>query len=238
MHLRHGVTVEQAVTALNEAIMETVHVPSSAVQAEQKRQAYLNWADATLQAATALDLLACLEARQEVLRHQLLHAARHLAGARALTARLYGAGPVTALTLTCRLGGKDRFSSARQAVWFAGLDITVWSSDRKGPPRGLSRQGPPALRWAVYEADKAHARAPAPDHTYYAQVKDRKNGKRAARPQAGAGLTQVTERSPARMGGRGAARRMYGGCAVAAGGGFPPSEKFPRPHQWHTGTSR
>ena len=49
MHLRHGVTVEQAVTALNEAIMETVHVTSSVVQAEHKRQAYLNWADATLQ---------------------------------------------------------------------------------------------------------------------------------------------------------------------------------------------
>jgi hypothetical protein len=49
MHLRHGVTVEQAVTALHEAIRDTVHVTSSVVQAEQKRQAYLNWADATLQ---------------------------------------------------------------------------------------------------------------------------------------------------------------------------------------------
>jgi len=30
------------------------------------------------------------------------------------------------------------------------------------------------LRWAVYEAGKTHARASAPDHDYYAQVKDRK----------------------------------------------------------------
>ena len=42
------------------------------------------------------------------------------------------------------------------------------SSDRKGPPGRLSRQGPPVLRWAVYEAGKAHARTSAPDHRYYA----------------------------------------------------------------------
>ena len=40
------------------------------------------------------------------------------------------------------------------------------------------------LRQAVYEAGKTHARASAPDHGYYAAVKDRKNGKRAALPEA------------------------------------------------------
>ncbi len=40
------------------------------------------------------------------------------------------------------------------------------------------------LRWAVYEASKAHARASAPGHRYYAQVKDRKGGKRAALSEA------------------------------------------------------
>jgi len=33
--------------------------------------------------------------------------------------------------MTCWLGGAGRFSSSRK-VRFAGLDITVWSSDRKG----------------------------------------------------------------------------------------------------------
>jgi transposase len=80
--------------------------------------------------------------------------------------------------------GEGRFSSSRKAVRFAGLDVTVYSSDRKGPPGRLSRQGPPVLRWAVYEAGKTHARAPAPDHAYYAQVKDRCNGKRAALSEA------------------------------------------------------
>ena len=118
------------------------------------------------------------------LRHQLLDAARHLAGAKILAERLYGAGPFAALAITCWLGGKDRFSSSRQVVRFAGLDVTVWSSDRKGPPGRLSRQGPPVLRWAVYEAGKTHARASAPDHRYYAAVKDRCNGKRAALSEA------------------------------------------------------
>ena len=137
-----------------------------------------------LQIATALQMTAALETRLHELRHQLTDAARHLAGAKVLTARLYGVGPVTALAMTCWLGGAGRFSSSRKAVRFAGLDVTVWSSDRKGPPGRLSRQGPPVLRWAACEAGKAHARASAPDHDYYARVKDRKDSKRAALSEA------------------------------------------------------
>jgi transposase len=121
-----------------------------------------------LQVATALDMTDMLGARLHELRHQLLDAARHLTGAKVLAARLYGVGPVTALAITCWLAGKDRFSSSRKAVRFAGLDVTVHSSDRKGPPGRLSRQGPPVLRWAVYEAGQTHARSPAPDYRYYA----------------------------------------------------------------------
>src|SRR5215470_6611482 len=136
------------------------------------------------QVATALDMLAATEARLGPLRHQLADAARHLMGAKVLAARLYGVGPLTALALTCWLGGKGRFSSSRKAVRFTGLDITVHSSDRKGPPGRLSRQGPPVLRWAIYETGKTHARTSAPDHAYYATVKDRKNSKRAALSEA------------------------------------------------------
>jgi len=136
------------------------------------------------QVATALDMLAATEARLGPLRHQLRQAAAHLTGAKVLAARLYGVGPVTGLALTCWLAGKDRFSSSAKAVRFTGLDITVHSSDRKGPPGRLSRQGPPMLRWALYEAGKTHARTSAPDHGYYATVKDRKNSKRAALSEA------------------------------------------------------
>ena len=137
-----------------------------------------------LQVDTALGMLAFLEGRLEVLRHRLLAAARSLTGARVLAARLYGVGPVTALALTCWLGGAGRFSSSRKAVRFAGLDITVYSSDSRRSPGRLSRQGPAVLRWAVFEAGKTHARASAPDHAYYAAVKDRKDGKRAALSEA------------------------------------------------------
>src|SRR5437773_5091452 len=121
-----------------------------------------------LQVATALDMLAATEAQLGPLRHQLRQAAAHLMGAKVLAARLYGVGPVTALALTCWLGGKDRCSSSRKAVRFTGLDITVHSSDRKGPPGRLSRQGPPVLRWAVYEAGRTHARTPSPGHCHHA----------------------------------------------------------------------
>jgi transposase len=137
-----------------------------------------------LQVATALLVTAVLEERLADLRRQLAAAARRLAGARELQARLYGVGPVTALALTCWLGGEGRFSSSRKAVRFAGLDVTVYSSAGKRSPGHLSRQGPAVLRWCAYEAGKAHARAGAPDHAYYAQVKERIDGKRAALSEA------------------------------------------------------
>ena len=86
--------------------------------------------------------------------------------------------------MTCWLAGEDRFSSSRKAVRFAGPGVTVYSSDSRRSPGRLSRQGPPVLRWAVYEAGKTHARSSAPDHRYYATVKDREGGKRAALSEA------------------------------------------------------
>src|SRR5215467_12684695 len=136
------------------------------------------------QVATASDMLAATEAQLGPLRHQLREIARHLTGARVLTARLYGVGPLTALALTCWLGGAGRFSSSAKAVRFTGLDITVHSTRPQRTPGRLSRQGPPVVRWAVYEAGKTHARAAAPDHGYYAAVADRKNTKRAALSEA------------------------------------------------------
>jgi transposase len=137
-----------------------------------------------LQVATALEMLAALDEQLDALRRRLFHAARHLTGAKVLTERLYGVGPITALALTCWLGGADRFSSARKAVRFAGLDVTVYSSAGKRAPGRLSRQGPEVLRWCVYEAGKTHARGNAPDHAYYATVKDRIDGKRATISEA------------------------------------------------------
>ena len=176
----HAVFFHQGAPALGEGALRT---EQGLAALREAAAAHLS-PGGELQVATALDMLAAVEARLGPLRHQLRDAARHLTGAKVLAARLYGVGPITALALTCWLAGEGRFSSSRKAVRFTGLDITVWSSDRKGPPGRLSRQGPPMLRWAVYEAGKTHARAAAPDHAYYATVKDRKNSKRAALSEA------------------------------------------------------
>ena len=137
-----------------------------------------------VQIATALDMLQMLDGRLDTIRRQLCHAARHLTGAKILTERVYGVSSITALALTCWLGGAGRFTSTRKAVRFTGLDVTVYSSDGKRAPGHLSRQGPPVLRWCVYEAGKTHARATAPDHDYYTQVHERIDGKRAAISEA------------------------------------------------------
>jgi transposase len=136
------------------------------------------------QVAIALDMLAAMEEHLDTLRRDLILSARHLRGAQVLSTRLYGVGPITALALTCWLGGAHRFSSARKAVRFAGLDVTVYSSDGKRAPGHLSRQGPEVLRWCLYEAGKTHARSVAPDHDYYVHVQERIDGKRAALSEA------------------------------------------------------
>ena len=136
-----------------------------------------------LQIATAVAMLDVLEVHLDELRQQLRHAARRLRGAKTLMEAIYGVGPITALALCCWLAGANRFSSSRKAVRFAGLDVTVHSSDGKRSPGRLSRQGPAVLRWCLYEAGKTSARANAPDHRYYAQVRQRIDGKRAALSQ-------------------------------------------------------
>ena len=59
------------------------------------------------------------------------------------------------------------FTSSDQLVRFAGLDVTVYSSDGKRSPGHLSRQGSPELRWAAFEAAKCAARRGSPDYAYY-----------------------------------------------------------------------
>jgi len=176
----HAVFFHQGAPALGEGALRT-----EAALAALRQAAAVHLSPAgQLQVATALDMLAATEARMDVVRLQLLHAARRLPAAAVLADRLYGVGPVCALALACWLGGAGRFSSSRKAVRFAGLDVTVYSSDGKRSPGHLSRQGPEILRWVLYEAGKTHARASAPGHAYYAAVKDRTGGKLAALSQA------------------------------------------------------
>jgi transposase len=110
---------------------------------------------------------------------QLRTLARSQAGCRALIDQLYGVGELTGVTILAELGDARRFANSRDVVRYSGLDITVYQSDAHRAPGHLSRQGPPALRWALYEAAQ-RARFPAsPDRAYYLQLAERIGGNRA-----------------------------------------------------------
>jgi hypothetical protein len=96
-----------------------------------------------------------------------------------LVAQLYGVGVVTATAILAELGDCRRFSSSDQAVRYAGLDVTVHDSNAKRPPGHLSQQGPPLLRWALFEAAQAASHKASPDHAYYRQVRDHIDHNRA-----------------------------------------------------------
>jgi transposase len=130
------------------------------------------------QVTVALRMLEHLDAELDRLRAELTFIACHQPGCQALDA-LYGIGPVTAVAIWAELGDVGRFASSRFAVRHTGLDVTVYSSDGKRASGRLARQGPPVLRWALFEAAKCAARASSPDHAYYLQVKGRLGGNRA-----------------------------------------------------------
>ena len=64
-------------------------------------------------------------------------------------------------------------------IRLAGLDVTVHESDRKRQPGRISRQGPPMLRWAAYEAGLAACRTSSPDHADYLALRERLGHKTA-----------------------------------------------------------
>ena len=130
------------------------------------------------QVTVALAMIDALEAQIVPLDRELRAYARRQAGCKALMAH-YGIGALTAVTILAELGDCTRFSSSRHAVRYAGMDITVAESDRKRSPGRLSRQGPPALRWAAFEAAQVARRRGSPDRAYYEQAAARLGGNRA-----------------------------------------------------------
>jgi transposase len=135
---------------------------------------------------TALRRIDELSAEIEPLRAQLVSFAQRQRGCQALQARHYGVGWLCAVIIWAEIGDVRRFSSSDQLVRFAGLDVTVYSSDGKCSSGHLSRQGSPELRWAAFEAAKCAARRGSPDYAYYHRV--------AARPGNGKDPTLAVER--------------------------------------------
>jgi transposase len=113
-----------------------------------------------------------------VLDDELRRFARAHPATRAL-GRLYGVGDLTAVAIYAAIGDARRFSSARKVIRLAGLEVTVHESDRKRQPGRISRQGPPMLRWAAYEAGLAACRTSSPDHADYLELRERVGHKTA-----------------------------------------------------------
>jgi transposase len=123
---------------------------------------------------TGLRQIDRLTGELDPLRRQLNMLSRRQPGCRALRATQFGVGAVTSVAIWAELGDVRRFGNSDDVVRHTGLDITVHSSDGKGPPGRLSRQGPELLRWALYESAKCAARPAAPDHRYYTATRDRR----------------------------------------------------------------
>jgi transposase len=130
------------------------------------------------QITVALAMIDAHDAQLAPLDQELRDYAKRQPGCRALM-RHYGIGPLTSITILAELGDARRFSSSREAVRYAGMDITVHQSDARRAPGRLSRQGPPALRWALFEAAQCARRPNSPDHNYYLETAARLGGNRA-----------------------------------------------------------
>jgi transposase len=131
------------------------------------------------QVTVALAMIDALDMQLAPATKDLRDYARRQTGCRALIAAHYGIGELCAVTILAELGDARRFDNSRDAVRYGGLDITVKQSDAHRAPGRLSRQGPPALRWALYEAAQQARHPRSPDRDYYLQAAERIGGNRA-----------------------------------------------------------
>jgi transposase len=130
------------------------------------------------QIAVGLAVSGAIDPRPAPSDRELCRYARRQPGCKALIGH-HGIGALTSVTILAELGDARRFGCSRQAVRHGGLDITVHASDKRRAPGHLSRQGPPALRWAPYEAAQAASRERSPDRDHYLQAAARLGRNRA-----------------------------------------------------------
>jgi transposase len=125
-------------------------------------------------------MLEATDVEAQSLKKELQRFGHRQPGCRALVEETYGIGGLIAVAVWSELGDCRRFSRSEQVVRHSGLDVSVDSSDCHRAHGHLTRQGPPTLRWALFEAAMNASHRRSPDHAYYSQVKDRHDGKLAA----------------------------------------------------------
>lgn len=129
-------------------------------------------------AHVALRTITNLSNEMAPVRRRLLWIGRHQPGAKAIQS-IYGVGELTGPVIWAEIGDVSRFGSSRQVVRHSGLDVSIHDSDGNRSAGHITRQGPPALRWALYEAGMCASRKSSPDNAYYKQVKARTHHKAA-----------------------------------------------------------
>jgi transposase len=125
-------------------------------------------------------LLEVSDVEAQSLKRELQRFGHRQPACRALVEATYGIGGLVAVAVWSELGDCRRFSRSEQVVRHSGLDVSVDSSDRHRAHGYLTRQGPPTLRWALFEAAMNASHRRSPDHAYYSSVKGRHDGKLAA----------------------------------------------------------
>jgi transposase len=104
--------------------------------------------------------------------------ARRQPGCRALIARLYGVGPVTATAIVAELGDARRLAAPTTLSATADSTSLCTSRTASARPSSLARR-PGAVRWALFEAAQQACRPASPDYQYYRQVARRIDHNRA-----------------------------------------------------------
>jgi transposase len=120
-----------------------------------------------------------LNAEMMPLRRELVRFSSRQPGCRELRKAHYGIGGLLSVAVWAELGDCRRFASSDDALRHTGLDITVYDSDGKRARGRIARQGPPVLRWALYEAALYASRPTSPDYAYFCRVRERIDGQRA-----------------------------------------------------------
>ena len=82
------------------------------------------------QITVSLEMIDALDVQLAPVTAQLRDYARRQTGCRALIGAYYGIGELVAVTIVAELGDCRRFANSRDAVRYAGMDITVYQSDR------------------------------------------------------------------------------------------------------------
>jgi len=91
--------------------------------------------------------------------------------------QIRGVGPYTAMLIIAEVGAIERFPDARHLCAWAGLTPTVRSSDGKARLGHISRQGSPALRWALVEAAQKCTTGGGPLRESYERIAKRRGAK-------------------------------------------------------------